>query len=54
MTDIEDLVKAKHQYELAADLLSIAIEERQDGKEDSSIKHQMQAAECADEGTKII
>lgn len=54
MTEIEDLVKAKHQYELAADLLSIVIEEQRRGERDSRVKHQIQAADCADAGTDIL
>lgn len=51
--DIETLIKAKKQYELAAELMDVAIEEHKtDGSDE--VKHIIQACECADEGTSLV
>ena len=53
--DVETLIKAKKQYELAAELIDVAIDEhkRTKGKVDVE-KHIIQACECADEGTSLL
>lgn len=51
--DIEALIKAKKQYELAAELLDVAIEEHKKGEDDRD-KHIIQACECAEEGTSLL
>jgi len=51
--DIETLIKAKKQYELAAELMDIAIEEQKKDGDDLG-KHIIQACECADEGTSLL
>jgi len=57
--DVETLIKAKKQYELAAELVDVAIDEhkRTKGKidiESDEVKHIIQACECADEGTSLL
>lgn len=49
---IETLIKMKKQYELAAELMEIAIEEHktEDGDE---VVHIIQASECASEGQDL-
>lgn len=51
--DIETLIKAKKQCELAAELLDVAIEEHKQSDGDRD-KHIIQACECADEGTSLL
>lgn len=51
--DIETLIKAKKQYELAAELMDVAIEEHKTGSE-AKVKHIMQATECAKEGSDLV
>lgn len=52
--DIESLIKAKKQFELAAEIMEVAIEDKKEHGEVEETVHIVQASECAKEGIEEI
>lgn len=51
----EELIKMKKQYELAAEVVDIAIEKQKSNtKTDDIQKHVIQSSECAKEGLSLV